>query len=736
MTGVEIATGCDDYIATHVRVRSIAKARTLVFAGLTFLASFASPMASAASVEIQSIRIGFQDQWKVGHWTPFEIGLRSDGPANARVVITVPDGDGIPVRTVSPALDITAGETTLLVYAKPGRRETPVEVLLEDEGTEIAQRRFPADELPTGLLSTQELVLVVGASESFALTTQNRQDSARTVMVKADDLAEFPTHWYGYDTLDAVVLLTSQLEPFSGLSPDDQRLHALQQWIGMGGRLVLSAGENAEQHLAKGLPLASFAPGEFQGMATFRRSGVLETYAETTDPLSSAGSVQVPRLANVSGKVEAYEGNSPSELPIVVRSPVGFGQIAFIGVNIDGPLIADWAAKGRLYNRLLGKPAEPRISEADTKLGEVTHMGYSDLAGQLRSSLDQFPGVSTVPFWWIGAIALVYILLIGPGDYFLLKRLKRMELTWVTFPLLVVLFSAAAIAWAWSGKGSQVLLNQVDVIDVDLSEPGGSPALSRGTSWMTIFSPATEQYDLRLEPQSAANPPLLSWLGLPGSAVGGMDATVGQPLFRQAYTSYPASGDLLGAPVAAWATKGFTARWRSEVEPGITAKLSVSDIHADVIQGTILNNLDSPLEDCYLLYDLWAYPIGTIKPGDQATLDTNSAARTIETFLTGRRIGSAGEGARGYDVRNVDRNRVMQMIMFHDAAGGQRYTQLMNRYEDTMDLSGHLSAGRAILLAKGPAGPQLELKDQSLSAENRHHTTYYRFLIAIDNTRR
>jgi len=46
-------------------------------------------------------------------------------------------------------------------------------------------------------------------------------------------------------------------------------------------------------------------------------------------------------------------------------------------------------------------------------------------AGQLRSALDLPRGVRLVPFFAVALLVILYILLIGPGDYFLLRRLGR-----------------------------------------------------------------------------------------------------------------------------------------------------------------------------------------------------------------------------------------------------------------------------------------------------------------------
>src|SRR5690606_7063330 len=115
--------------------------------------------------------------------------------------------------------------------------------------------------------------------------------------------------------------------------------------------------------------------------------------------------------------------------------------------------------------------------------------------GQLRMALDQFPGVRNVSFFLIGAIIVGYLLLIGPGDYFFLRKINRgMEWTWVSFPTIIVLVSLG-IWWTatWS-KGTDIKLNHVEVLDIDLDAH-----LVRSTSWFHLFSPESKRYDITLD---------------------------------------------------------------------------------------------------------------------------------------------------------------------------------------------------------------------------------------------
>ena len=57
---------------------------------------------------------------------------------------------------------------------------------------------------------------------------------------------------------------------FRKLTPDDARIKALDEWIRMGGRLVLCVGSQADEVLAANSPLAAFAPGRLETIVTSR----------------------------------------------------------------------------------------------------------------------------------------------------------------------------------------------------------------------------------------------------------------------------------------------------------------------------------------------------------------------------------------------------------------------------------------------------------------------------------
>ena len=86
------------------------------------------------------------------------------------------------------------------------------------------------------------------------------------------------------------------------------------------------------------------------------------------------------------------------------------------------------------------------IPAAQRQARQVQQPRHDEFTGALQGSLDFFEGVPVVSFGWVALFILIYIILIGPVDYLFLKKVvKRLEWTWVTFPVIVITVSAGRL---------------------------------------------------------------------------------------------------------------------------------------------------------------------------------------------------------------------------------------------------------------------------------------------------
>jgi hypothetical protein len=323
----------------------------------------------------------------------------------------------------------------------------------------------------------------------------------------------------------------------------------------------------------------------------------------------------------------------------------------------------------------------------------------NELASQLQTSLEDFEDVPVISFGWVALFILVYILVVGPLDYFFLKKVvKRLELTWITFPTVVIAISGAAYFTAYWLKGNDLKINKIDLVDIDLQTQQ-----VYGNTWFTIFSPRIQHYTIGLEPsESSWAPPgakassstVLSWMSRPELAgnMGMGGRTQSQGLFRRAYDYATDATGLQGVPIQVWSTKSFAATWQAPLnadQPLIKADLSLTDKDKELIKGKITSQLPVPLEDVVLYsrrsdQGRW-YSLGRLLPEDAKRVENVLTSNGIQTtdwigesssILPRQTYPTKGGRSSGrFHERSLS---VMKQLLFHVSSdkGGMRNNSL------------------------------------------------------------
>ena len=737
-------------------IRHVFALAGVMAAGLWLGQSPAAAQAPATPPTVADVRIGLGGAYKLGCWTPLEIELQGGSESyTGRVVVTVPDSDGVPTTIASPAdrpVGLQPGQTTIVrMFVRIGQANSALQVRFVADGKPRCERTFYAGPepapgiIPGGMPATGRLMLVYGPAVGLGeLVHENPSGDAlaATHMVRLDEAAELPTRWFGYEGVDTVLLATSEPEIYRPLLQNPVRLEALRRWLELGGQLVVFCGREAGELLADGGALAEFVPGKYVDMMPLRQSLPLQTFSGAEQPVTRDRrlDLRVPRLVDVRGQTLAYADSQKSDLPLVIRSRLGLGELVFVGLDLDRPPLRDWPGRSSFLRKVLHWSTDDVGGQQDQRPARVSAGSSEDLIGQLHNALDsQFAGVQVVPFAWVALLVVAYIGLIGPGDYYLVKKLlRRPELTWVTFPLIVVGVSTGAYGLARWMKGDQLRVNQVEIVDVDTTS-----GLVRGTVWTHFFTPQVDRYDLTLRPAFFVGAPLenaqrvVAWLGLPGYALGAMQTSSSQTsVFETGYAFSDALDAMRGLPVQVWSTKTICARWTAQVAAPLDAELRQNS--ESLIQGRITNRTGVELQDCLLLYGRWAYHLGRLPNGATFTIDGTQQPRTVKTMLTRATAGdttvttTSDDDTVPFQSAGTDVARLAKVMMFYEAIHGRLYTNRLNRYQSFVDLSHLLQEDQALLLARCPApGSQWFNGDQPLQSEGDRRWTYYRLLFPV-----
>jgi hypothetical protein len=726
----------------------------LLFCGFGFdLSVEASEEQPAAGLEIVACKLGFSGAWKVGFWTPLRIDLRGGAePFQGEVELLAPDRDGV-LTAVRQEVQLQPGTVATIVLAtKIGIRDSDLTVNLREGDQVVVSRVFSAvtnssrADIPGGLPAECGLLVEISAEDIGLAETFPSQKSERglpsrkVVAVRTPDA--LPTDWYGYDGVDNLVIAAGGLEWLAHLSAEDPRLEAIRRWVQLGGRLTLLAGATAADVLAPGGPLSGLLPGEFQEMVALDRGMAFELFSDSDVAIATPRQrfeLPVPRFENVSGQIELFEGRQPADLPLVIRTAVGFGEVIFAAVDLHVSPLAGWSGRPAFLRNLLQLDEGVYKAKAQNMTPLMTR-GYQDLAGALNHHLGTtFLGVGTISFSWVTIVVLAYLALIGPIDYLLVKKVfRRMEMSWVTFPLIILLVTGGACWYATATKGSTLRINQAELFDFDLSS-----RVARGTLWTSIYSPQAETFDLSLQArwpdQQLDNDPaaLVSWLGLPGVGIGAAQSAGTELEFNRLMYQYgPALSALVGIPIKKWSTRTILARWHSEFPPALPVVADLVSTNDGLLTGTVTNNSSTKLTDARLLFDTWAWQLGDLTEGAQVTIDDRHDPLKVKTLLT-REVRSAAfandtGGQEVFVVGQASIDQLIDLMMFYDAVGGKRFVRLSNQLQPFLDLSHLLKQGRAILIARSSQpGSELLRDGRPMHQDGNQYWTIYRFVLPV-----
>jgi hypothetical protein len=717
----------------RIALAALAAATALAAAGQ----ARAQEAGGTQAATIENVRVGYrpenmevgsspkslaEEHYKVGSWTPVWVDIQGGGgPFRGQVELIVPDDDATPTSIRFPAF-VPKGELrTLALQTRPGTDTAEFSVQLRDEqGRPVGQ---PRRVVPLGPLEpSTRLLLTTGEKngvEGVLTLERYKGGRSRTPELVVAPLRELPGVWYALDGVETIVLDTGHRPTVDLLGAGGDRV--LKEWVAQGGHLIVTMGEewpSAQESLGPILP------------------------AEPTDPLSLtdvspvesfAGHVEPGLEGPLHGrKLEGWEARKGVPLasslssPLVVRGAYGFGLVTVVGLDMGQPAFAKWKDRRLFWEKVLGlrgRESDDGFALASSR-GALIQSAAPELAARMHRSLESFPGVKIVPFGWVAFFVFAYILLIGPLDYLFLKRVaRRMELTWITFPLIVLAVSIAAYAGAYAIKGSDLRVNKVDAVDYDQST-----GLIRGNTWMTVFSPANRDYGLSiaplgptLEPGSKADlrSQTLSWFGSPEPVLGGS----GRIAFGNAGYAYGPAGrpeSIEGIRIPIWSTKSFTGRWAGSAG----AKLIESELEVvggDRVSGSIRNLTGETLENAQLFYGRHVYDLGTIRPGGIVRVTptrTESMSANLGRLARGLDRRRAARGGRS-ELANA-RGNVLRAAMFHDAMGahGAAAPNLSLR---SLDLSVQVSElhrpmlvadvaapAASLTLEQAPAGPEVD----------------------------
>lgn len=430
--------------------------------------------------------------------------------------------------------------------------------------------------------------------------------TAATTQVYTTDPRTLPGMAQAYDAIDAVVL--GDL-PYDTLA--ESQLNALKQYVRQGGLLVVSGGADLTRlthpFMADLLPIAPGSP------STVSLSELKARYNLSPSTLGNG-------VGAIGGKLkpgaELLLGTDATKL--VTSKAYGAGKVVYLSFDALTPEMRAWRGAAPFWRDVL-RSGNNLVSATRTLGGNQDSDRYYGYNSALADSLAGKQATNAPALSTVGGFIGLYILLLVPVSYIVLKKLDKREWSWITAPILIVGFSGVSYAIASNIKGGMLTVNSAVVYEgFANSDQWG------GYAQMTLYSPKRAAYDISMGAPDANSP----YADIAPSEV---QASNFQNAVSDLTVAHDKTTTLKNTNVRLWDKRSFEVPVVEDLGGGIEARTRMVGKNREEV--TVTNRTKYTLHDCALKYRDQVVKMNNLAPGQTRThvLPLTAAGKDSDT---------------------------------------------------------------------------------------------------------
>jgi len=221
----------------------------------------------------------------------------------------------------------------------------------------------------------------------------------------------------------------------------------LQRWVDQGGVLILGGGSGWQS--SANLVPSNLLPVQPRGVETISGSDLSGLQL----PVAPTGEDYSVATGDLRGAVLLQGGDRP----LLVKKAWGEGAVLWSALNLDAAPLDHPANSEAFWEKVF--MLQPPLSRSSGLQQPWT-------INQIFNSLSQDGIASVLSPLRILLLLLGYIILVGPVNWLVLRKLDRREWAWLTIPVLALLFTTGAFAAGRIGRGSERIHYQLNMVTV------------------------------------------------------------------------------------------------------------------------------------------------------------------------------------------------------------------------------------------------------------------------------
>lgn len=535
------------------------------------------------------VEVGLDNYYKGEDWVPVQVTVANNGPSfEGALRIRFGASQEEQTYTAPVSLPTQSNKRVTLYVAMTTYTSRLTVQLLDEAGDQVARTtsstlsRMEATDLLYGVISPN------GGELGFLEDVNGGRTDAKVALLDLDDL---PSVAAGWDMLDILIIHDTDVSQITA-----EQKEALDAWLSLGGQLVVAGGAGWQKTAAT---LADYLPVTITGSQSVADLPGLRT--QTGLPFRDAG----PYLLTTSTLRNGELLNHEDGMPLLARREWGRGRVYFLALDPTLAPLADWDGSPLLWQEIAG--VVPRLP--------FWANGFSNTYAA-SEAVKNIPTLALPSAILLLCFMGIYVVLIGPVNYLVLKRLKRREWAWITIPATILLFTACAYVTGFGLKGNNLILHQMNVA----YGRANSPAL-RVNSLVALYSPRRATYDFVL-PGDVMALPFSQGFGLGSMSAGNVSAV-------------ERGADLILRDVRVDVSDSQTFMVESyraapEINSDVRLLLQNGKFELNI---TVRNDSQITLENAILLYGSTVHSLGDLEPGEEASW--NRALSVTEAASTG-----------------------------------------------------------------------------------------------------
>jgi hypothetical protein len=592
-----------------------------------------------------TVGMGWEGIYRAGHWTPIYITVSDPSTRQVDLEVSAPH-DGIFSMQIRQSFTIGPQERTFPVYAPTTYDLEQLTVTIRDSKTRKLLARYVREygDQPIFLqgqpIRPNDTLIGVSGRKSTLSVLRRPAGGNNNVYVGYLPPLLLPAVACGYETLDVLVLSQPDL---SRLEPEQQQ--AIADWVRAGGSLLMWPSDGPQPQSGALLPVLPCRIGDTQSLsippATLKKYKLADRFKQVRSrQLVPAEDAKAFPLFEQDKEIVGYGRN------------VGFGRAVVLPIDPSEFFFDRSPSADRFWKAILAQ-ARVKIKD-DTENDNNNNVNYGYWGDDYRTTnavrsnielMGSIPGVGSFDFTYVAIVLIGLMLIVGPIDWMVLKRLGRQPWTWATTTGWIALITIGAIYIGYLFKSGELHYRTLQVID----QADGRAVAT--TDLVCIYSPKSQIYNLSGDRDVWWQP-------------------VGDMMYYRSgamHTDLPFHQDYegnrpLGVAIPVWNLRFMRGDTFATAPAVVDAELKVGSKR---LTGTITNHADAPLEQIRIQGRSGVYTAGdlVIAPGETKTIDIGleKPGTTFTTQPVNQPNGYYGYGYYG-DVGPVNESRLYATV--------------------------------------------------------------------------